>query len=68
MNVPRNTAVRSNTAAVEKATRIKYPDGVLVNFVTQDAMRMKHTICSLSGSTYYSTISHKWHDFRGGNY
>jgi len=32
------------------------------------AMRMRHkVICGLSDSKYFSTLSHKRHDFRGKN-
>jgi hypothetical protein len=37
---------------------------VFVALGIQHAMRVHNTvICGLSGSKYFSTLSHKWHDF-----
>jgi len=38
---------------------------VFVDAGIQHAMRVRHiAIRSLSGSIYFSTLSHTWHDFR----
>jgi hypothetical protein len=44
---------------------IAEPGGVLLAFCIQNATRIRQiVICSLSGSTKFSTLSHKRHDFR----
>jgi len=56
--------VRVTTVAVEKRY---YIFRVCVDSVDQRAMRMRQIgICGLSTLQYFSTLCHKWHDFRGG--
>ena len=48
---------------------IKYSECVLVDLGIQHAMRMRHiVICGLSGSKYFSALSHKRQNFRIKNY
>jgi hypothetical protein len=55
----------SNHCCSGKAIGGVYSESVSVALVIQHAMRMRHiVICSLSGSTTFSTLSHKRHDFR----
>ena len=51
----------------KKTISITYTERVIVDFGTQNAMRMRHiAVCGLHGSTKFSTLSHKVLDFRGG--
>jgi hypothetical protein len=43
---------------------ITYSEGVFVALVNRHTMRMRRIICGLPGCKYYSTLSHKRHDFR----
>ena len=46
-----------------KAKSITYSEGVFVALGIPYAMLMRHTVnCDLSGSRYFSTLSHKGHD------
>jgi len=57
--------VRVTIVAVEKQY---VSHNTSIGLVIKHAMRMRHIIiCGLSGSTIFSTLSHKRrHDFRGG--
>ena len=50
------------------AMSIIQPECVFIALGIQHAMRMNHVaICDLSCSTeFFSTLSHQWHEFRGG--
>jgi len=52
-----------------KATSISYSECVSVALNIQHSNSMHRVaICGLSGSITFSTLSHKWHDFRGKIY
>ena len=56
--------VRVTTFAVEKHKVLNIMS-VSVALGIQHVNRVRRiTICSLSGSTIFPTLSHKWHDFR----
>ena len=53
------------TVAVEKAINITYSECVFVASGIHHETRMRHSVISgLPGSTIFSTLSHKRHDFR----
>ena len=48
-----------------KNNNVAYSEGVFVALVIQHAMRMRHVvICVCSAARYFSSLSHKLHDFR----
>jgi len=49
---------------VKKTIIITYSESICVALGIKHAMRMRHAICVLSGSTIFSTLSHEEHDFR----
>ena len=59
--------VRGTIVAVKIALSIKYCECVSVALVTQQAMGMRRVILSsvvCLALSYFSTLSHNWHDFR----
>ena len=62
----RNIETRShNHCCSGKVISITHSECVSVALVIQHAMRMRHiAICGLPGSTAFSALSHKRHDFR----
>ena len=66
MHVKRDDDARSrNRCCRGKAASITYSECVSVTLVIQHAKRMRRvTFCGLPGSTIFSHISHKRHDFR----
>jgi hypothetical protein len=62
--------VRVTTAAVEDQS-ISYSECVSVALVIQHAKRMRRIVLSSVAypvKMYFSTLSHKWHDFRKKSY
>jgi hypothetical protein len=54
-----------NHSCREEAVSIRYSECVFVALGIERELRMRHVnICGLSGSTYFSTLAHKRHDFR----
>jgi hypothetical protein len=47
-----------------KAVNITYSECVVLFLGIQNSMSMRHIICGLSGSTIFSTLSHKRQEFR----
>jgi hypothetical protein len=68
----RNIEVRSHTNCYRgKAISITYSECVSVALVTQHTKRMRRVIVSSVARLavpYFSTLSHKRHDFRGKSY
>ena len=71
MYVQRNTEARwRNRCCIGKAISIAYSECVFVALFIQHAMRMRPVILSsveCPALLYLSTLSHKRHDFRGGD-
>ena len=69
-----NVILRSaglTTVTMDRAISITYSECVFVDLVTQHEMRMRHVIMSpVACPTVQnvSTLSQKWHAFRGENY
>jgi len=62
MYLQRNIEVRCCSG---KAISIPYSECVFVALGTQHAMRVRHiVICCVSALQYFSTLSHRKHDFR----
>ena len=59
-------SVRGNDRCSEKSISIAYSECVFVALSIEHAMRMRHiVVCDLSGSAiFFSTLSHKRHNFR----
>ena len=64
MYLGRSIEARSfNHCCSRKAKSVTRYERVFLALFIQNAMRMRHVICDLPAVRYFSTLSHKRHDF-----
>jgi hypothetical protein len=56
----------SNNCCLEKVTSITYSECMLVALVIHHKTRMRHIMISMASPVlpYFTTLSHKWYEFR----